>query len=58
VTIEQWLEHATADLEARHLGEAVPVVEAFAQSMRVLRAGEWNHSVASPKPPTPSPRHE
>jgi hypothetical protein len=47
MTIERWLEQAVADLRARGLEGAVPVVEAFARSMKVLRAGDWNHSAAT-----------
>jgi hypothetical protein len=52
LTIERWLEQAVADLRARGLEEAVPVVEAFARSMKVLRAGDWNHSAATAESPS------
>jgi aspartyl-tRNA(Asn)/glutamyl-tRNA(Gln) amidotransferase subunit A len=42
VTIERWLAAAVADVRARDLEGAVPVLEAFAHSMLTLRGAAWS----------------
>jgi hypothetical protein len=41
---ERWLEIARADARARGRDDAVPVLEAFARAMQVLRSADWNES--------------
>jgi hypothetical protein len=41
-TPERWLELAVADARARGREDAVPVLEAFARAMHVLRGADWN----------------
>ena len=42
MTIEQWLEISVADAKARGLDGTVPVLEALAHAMHVLRNAPWN----------------
>ena len=42
MTIEQWLEISIADAKARGLDGTVPVLEALARAMHVLRNAPWN----------------
>jgi hypothetical protein len=42
MTIEQWLEISVADAKARGLDGTVPVLEALARAMHVLRNAPWN----------------
>ncbi len=42
MTIEQWLEAATADARRRGLDDLVPILESLAAATRLLRAAPWN----------------
>jgi hypothetical protein len=42
MTIEEWLEWAIADAERRNLPDLKPLLEVFAQSLRALRAADFN----------------
>ena len=42
MTIESWLEWATADAERRSLPELKPMLEALARSLRALRHADFN----------------
>jgi hypothetical protein len=42
MTVERWLAAAEADVEKRGLPELKPLLQGLAQSMRALRAGDWN----------------
>jgi len=42
MTVERWLAAAEADAENRGLPELKPLLQGLAQSMRALRAGDWN----------------
>jgi hypothetical protein len=42
MTIDFWLEEATADARRRGLDALVPLLEGLAQSTRQLRAADWN----------------
>ena len=42
MTIESWLEWATADAERRNLPELKPMLEALARSLRALRNADFN----------------
>ena len=46
--VERWLASAVADVRARGLEGAVPVLEAFARAMTTLRAADWNTGPAPP----------
>ena len=48
VTIDRWLAAAVADVRARGLDGAVPVLEAFARGMATLRTADWNDTAAAP----------
>ena len=48
ISVERWLASAVADVRARGLEGAVPVLEAFARGMTTLRAAEWNTSPVHP----------
>ena len=48
MSVERWLASAVADVRARGLEGAVPVLEAFARGMTTLRAADWNTSPAHP----------
>jgi aspartyl-tRNA(Asn)/glutamyl-tRNA(Gln) amidotransferase subunit A len=48
ISVERWLGSAVADVRARGLEGAVPVLEAFARGMTTLRAADWNTSPAHP----------
>jgi hypothetical protein len=39
---DEWLKAARADAERRGLTGTIPVLEAFARAMNVLRAAPWN----------------
>lgn len=41
-TPERWLEAAVADARARGRDDAIPVLQAFARSIEVLRSADWN----------------
>jgi hypothetical protein len=45
---ERWLAAAVADARARGVEGAVPVLEAFARLMQVLRDADWNDDAARP----------
>jgi len=45
-TPERWLAASAADATARGLEASVPVLEAFARLMHVLRAADWNDGPA------------
>lgn len=47
MTIEQWLEMSVADARARGLDGTVPVLEALARAMHVLRDAPWNEEAIS-----------
>jgi hypothetical protein len=47
-TPERWLAASVADATARGLEAAVPVLEAFARLMQVLRDADWNDDAARP----------
>ena len=42
ISVERWLASAVADVRARGLEGAVPVLEAFARGMTTLRAADWS----------------
>ncbi len=42
MTIDSWLEAATADARRRGLEALVPLLEGLAHSTRQLRAADWN----------------
>ena len=42
MTIESWLEWATADAERRNLSALKPLLEALARSLRALRDADFN----------------
>ena len=46
----RWLAAAVADVRARGLDGAVPVLEAFAGAMATLRTADWNFAAASSLP--------
>lgn len=46
-TPERWLATAVADAKARGHEGAVPVLEAFARVMHVLRSADWNDTGAT-----------
>jgi hypothetical protein len=46
MTPEEWLQTARADAERRGLTGTIPVLEAFARAMTVLRAAPWNDTAA------------
>ncbi len=48
VTIDRWLAAAVADVRARGLDGAVPVLEALARGMATLRMADWNDTAAAP----------
>jgi hypothetical protein len=52
-TPDAWLEHASADARARGQDGAVPVLEAFARAMRVLRTADWNDDASAGSPAGP-----
>jgi len=41
-TPERWLTAAVADVRARGVEGAIPVLESFARLMQVLRDADWN----------------
>jgi hypothetical protein len=43
---ERWLAASVADARARGHEAAVPVLEAFARAMQVLREADWNDDAA------------
>jgi hypothetical protein len=55
MTIEQWLEISVADAKARGLDGTVPVLEALARAMHVLRDAPWNEE-AVPRHSVPDNR--
>jgi aspartyl-tRNA(Asn)/glutamyl-tRNA(Gln) amidotransferase subunit A len=42
ISVERWLASAVADVRARGLEGAVPVLEAFARGMTTLRGADWS----------------
>ena len=42
MTIDEWLEAATADAERRGLPELKPILETLARATRALRAADFN----------------
>jgi hypothetical protein len=55
MTIDQWLELATADVKARGLDGTVAVLEALARAMYVLRHAAWNEEAVRREPPAQHP---
>lgn len=45
MTIDAWLEHATADAAARGLPELRPLLDVAAKAIATLRAADWNEQV-------------
>ena len=54
MTIEAWLESATADAERRGLPELRALLEALARSTAALRAADWNDDAGKDTPRDPS----
>ena len=52
MTIEAWLESATADAERRGLPELRALLEALARSTAALRAADWNDDATGRIEPT------
>ncbi len=44
--VDRWLAAAIADVRARGIEGAVPVLEGFARAMHVLRDADWNADAA------------
>jgi len=42
MTVDQWLQSAVADAEARGLRALRPLLETLARATRALRAADWN----------------
>jgi hypothetical protein len=42
MSVDEWLKAARADADRRGLTGTIPVLEAFARAMEVLRAAAWN----------------
>jgi hypothetical protein len=54
---DEWLQAARADAERRGLTGTLPVLEAFARAMRILREAPWNEA-AGPSDETERPRRD
>jgi len=52
MTIEQWLDISVADAKTRGLDGTIPVLEALARAMHVLRDAPWNEEAVSRNPAT------
>ena len=50
MTLERWLEAATADAERRGLASLTPLLEALGKATAVLRAADWNDLADGPSP--------
>jgi hypothetical protein len=44
MSVDDWLKMVRADAERRGLTGTVPVLEAFARAMRILREAPWNEA--------------
>jgi hypothetical protein len=55
MTIDTWLDHATADAAARGLPGLRPLLEALAGAMAALRDADWNDDLGVPAPVDPPP---
>jgi hypothetical protein len=55
MTIEQWLDISVDDAKARGLEGTVPVLQALARAMHVLRDAPWNEE-ALPRHSAPDTR--
>ncbi len=42
MSVDDWLKAARADAERRGLTGTIPVLEAFARAMTMLRSAAWN----------------
>jgi hypothetical protein len=57
MTVDSWLQAATADAERRGLPELRPILETLARATKALRAADFNESpVVSRQSPVPSPQ--
>ena len=50
MTIEAWLQAATADAERRGLPELKPILETLARATRALRAADFNDHASGSQP--------
>ena len=55
--IDRWLAAAVADVRARGVEGAVPVLEGFARAMQVLREADWNDDAAGAEPAVDGSQH-
>jgi hypothetical protein len=51
MTPDAWLKSAVADAERRGLPELTPILEALAQSIRMLRSADFNDDASAPPAP-------
>ncbi len=54
MTIDAWLQAATADAERRGLAELKPVLETLARAIGTLRAADFNDDASGAEPPVRS----
>ena len=55
MTVESWLESATADADRRGLPDLRALLQALARSTAALRAADWNDAATGDHPPSPGP---
>lgn len=56
MTLERWLEAATADAERRGLTSLAPLLEALGKATAALRAADWNDPADGPSPVEECPK--
>jgi hypothetical protein len=56
VTLDRWLEVATADAERRGLPTLAPLLEALGKATATLRAADWNDRADGPSPVEEEPK--
>jgi hypothetical protein len=56
MTVDRWLEDASADVDRRGLPELKPLLAGLAQAMRVLRAADWNDLAGAVRQQPDDPR--
>ena len=50
MTLDDWLDHAQADVDRRGLPELKPLLEALARATTVLRRADWLDDAAGATP--------